>query len=194
MPLDREVEIKIPVSHNEFYFVREMIQNSKTATFLDKTAQTDHYYIPAHRNFVGVKYPFEWLRVGERGSKIILNYKHFHPENQEKFTHCDEFSTEIENGEQLTKILLALDFKKIITVEKTREAYLYDNFFEVALDKVKDLGFFVEIEAKKDFGGVDATRYEVSALASKLMLNPWKADLRGYPYLMMVQKGLIKTD
>ncbi|MFH1332524.1 MAG: class IV adenylate cyclase [archaeon] len=194
MPLDREVEIKIPVSHNEFYSVREMIKNSKTASFIDKSTQIDHYYVPAHRNFVGVKYPFEWLRVGVRGGKTIVNYKHFYPENEEKFTHCDEFSTEIENGEQLTKIMLALNFKKIVTVEKTREAYLYDNIFEVALDKVKDLGFFVEIEAKKDLGGVWATRYEISALACKFMLNPSKADLRGYPYLMMAQQGLIKRD
>ncbi|GEM_PF-3640113 len=49
----------------------------------------------------------------------------------------------------LEKIFSALDFKKLITVDKKREVYLYKNEFEIAFDEVKNLGYFIEIEAKK---------------------------------------------
>jgi adenylate cyclase class IV len=42
----------------------------------------------------------------------------------------------------------------LITINKEREVYNFGNEFEISFDKVKGLGYFVEIEAKKDFGGV----------------------------------------
>lgn len=192
MTLDVEVEIKIPVTYKQFWNTFEMIRYPP-AEYLGRSSHIDRYYVPAHRNFIDVEHPFEWLRVREMDGKAILNYKHFHPENQKIFKYCDEFETGIENRDQLTKILLALDFEEIVTVKKTRKAFLYAYDFEVALDDVSELGHFVEIESKKDFGGVDLTRIEVGDIARRLMLDPLQADHRGYPYLLMVKKGLIKS-
>ena len=64
--------------------------------------------------------------------------------------------------------------------------------FEIALDKVKDLGLFIEIEAIKDFGSVEKTRRELFEFAKSLGINVKNVDKRGYPYLLMRKRGLIK--
>lgn len=58
----------------------------------------------------------------------------------------EEFVVEVGSGEALEEILLRLGFTRTAVVEKTRETYRVEGTF-VALDEVKDLGFFVEIEA-----------------------------------------------
>lgn len=109
-------------------------------------------------------------------------------------THCDEFETEVTNRGRLEKILASLNFQTLITVHKERTTYRYQDEFEIALDTVKDLGNFIEIEALKDFGGITATRKAVEEFAKNLGLNLANQDLRGYPYLLMKKFGLIKSD
>jgi adenylate cyclase class 2 len=47
----------------------------------------------------------------------------------------------------MRKILLALNFRPIVTVDKTRRRWVFEDY-EVALDKVVGLGDFVEVEYK----------------------------------------------
>jgi len=185
-----EIEIKIPLDEDTFFKVKEMLK--KTAKFVKKSHQIDDYFTPAHRNFVEPEYPFEWLSIRKRGNKAIVNYKHWYPENAEVATHCDEFETEIKNPDQLDKIFSVLDLKKLVTVEKEREVYNYNDELEVSLDIVKELGYFIEIESIKDFGTVDATREKLFGFAKNLGIDVSKTDKRGYPYLLMKKKGLIK--
>lgn len=185
-----EIEIKIPLDEDTFFKVKEEIK--EIAKFEKSSYQIDDYFTPAHRNFVGPKFPFEWLRIRKRSNKVILTYKHYYPENAEITTYCDEFETEIKDKEQLEKIFSALDFKKLVTVEKEREVYVYNNEFEISLDIVKNLGYFIEIESMKDFGSVGTTRKKLSEWAKTLGIDISKTDKRGYPFLIMKKKGLIK--
>ena len=187
---DVEIEIKIALDKGMLLKLKENLKN--VAAFTKKSHQTDEYFTPAHRNFVEPKFPFEWLSIRKRGDKTILNYKHWHPEDAEIRTHCDEFETETENSEQLNKMFAALNFKKLVTVEKEREVFVYNDEFEIALDAVKELGYFIEIEAIKDFGGIEATRKKLFEFAKNLGIDGLKTDERGYPYLLMKRKGLIK--
>jgi len=187
---DKEIEIKISLGKKSFLGIEKKIL--KIAKFKNKSHQVDEYFTPAHRNFVKPKFPYEWLRIGERGNQVLITYKHFYPENAEKHIYCDEYETKIEDIEALGKIFTALNFKKLITVDKKREIYLYKNEFEISLDKVKDLGYFIEIEAKKDFGGIRRTRQRLFKFARELVLDLSKMDERGYPFLLMKKRGLIK--
>lgn len=186
---DIEVEIKIPLERKMFLSVRRKVRGM--AKFIKTTTQSDEYFTPAHRNFVKPKYPFEWFSIRSRGDKTTLNYKHFHPENVKSHTHCDEFQTEVGDLKQLEKIFSALDLKSLVVVEKEREVYKYRDEFEIALDKVGGLGYFVEIEAVKDFGGIDKTRKKISEFAKVLGIDNIKPDERGYPYLLMAKRGLL---
>lgn len=187
---DTEIEIKIKLDENSFLKIKEMVEN--TAKFVKKVRQVDEYFTPAHRNFVEPKFPFEWLSIRERGGKAILNYKHFLPEDAEVHTHCDEFETELANPGAMRKIFSALDFKKLVAVDKEREVYTYEDEFEIALDVVKELGYFIEIETMKDFGTVEEARKKLFDFARILGVDVSNPDLRGYPYLLMEKNGLVK--
>lgn len=187
---DIEIEIKVPVEKEVFLKVKEEVK--KIARFVKKSKQVDDYFTPKHRNFVEPRFPFEWLSVRERDGTFILNYKHFHPENVEVMTHCDEFETEVKSKDKLEKIFSALDLRKLVTVKKKREVFVYNDEFEIALDDVTDLGYFVEIETIKDFGSVEVAREKLMEFFKKLGIDTSKADKRGYPYLLMEKKGLIK--
>ncbi len=185
-----EVEIKIELSKSAFFQAKETLKT--VATFVKKNHQLDKYFIPAHRNFIKPEFPFEWLSIRTRGDAAILSYKHWYQENTKVATHCDEFETKIENQEQLEKMFNALDITPLINVEKEREIYHYNDEFEISLDIVKELGYFIEIESLKDLGGIDITRMRLFEFAKSLGIDASQPDLRGYPYLLLKKKGLIK--
>ncbi len=188
---DTEIEIKIKIDEDTFSRVKEKLR--KTAEFKKKSQQVDDYYMPKHRNFLEPKIPYEWLRIGIRGGKTILNYKHYYINKEAGTgTHCDEIEIEIQDVEQLRKLFAALNFRKLVTVDKEREIYMYGDGFEIALDRVRDLGCYVEIEAKKDLGSVEETRKKLFELAGNLGVDASNLDKLGYPYALMQKKGLIK--
>lgn len=187
---DTEIEIKISLTEREFENIKEKIKT--IAEFVKKSQQADEYFTPVHRNFIEPNFPFEWLSIRKRGEKTILNYKHFYPENAVTATHCDEFETEIKDKERLKKIFHVLDLKSLITVEKEREVYVHKDEFEIALDTVKELGHFIEIEAIKDLGSVEITREKLFEFAKNLGIDISKTDKRGYPFLLLKKNGFIK--
>lgn len=70
---DVETEIKIKITKDEYDVLSNfMKQNAK---FIKESNQVDTYYQPTYRKFLNDKEINEWLRIGERGNKKILNYK-----------------------------------------------------------------------------------------------------------------------
>lgn len=180
-----EIEIKIPVSETKFFEIKEKLKAS--AKFIKHTEQKDKYYTPSHRDFILEKYPFEWLSIRERGGKNTLNYKHYYPERAETNTHCDEYETEITDLKQVEKILKALNFNELVTVNKKRDTYELGTF-EIALDTVEELGYFIEVEATKHEDTIEKTRNALFEFAKTLGLKNEEADKQGYPYLIMKKK------
>ncbi len=182
---DIEIELKYPLLNLE-----------QVAEFLDLNAQSkiknilqrDIYYIPAHRNFLDFEYPFEWIRLRQTDKGAQLNYKHFYPENVKKTDYCDEFQTKIENIEAMQKIFKSLDFKEIIIVEKNRDIWEYKDV-EIAIDKVKDLGNFIELEAQNYFEDPKAGKEYLYSVVKELNAQIGEEDLRGYPFRMLEKKG-----
>lgn len=185
---DIEIEIKVPLDKDEFLSIQEKLK--KVAEFLKQEQQVDDYFTPVHRNFLKPEFPFEWLRLRKCDCSSSVTYKRYYPEHEEVHTHCDEFETEVSDVEKLRKIFDSIDVKKLVTVDKARVAFIYGDF-EIVLDDVKELGYFVEIEALKDFGGVEATRQKIFDVAREFGIDVSKCDLRGYPNLLMRKKGLL---
>ncbi len=185
-PNNQEIELKFAISSSDFQ--RLLASLPQKATFVKKNSQIDTYYNAPDHNFLAPQHPHEWLSVRKRGSKIILNYKHFHPEGEEVFTHCDEYESEV--SEQMESILKALNFRELVTVDKERTTFVTEDF-EIALDNVKGQGYFIEIEALKIFNSVEETRVKLFEFAQSLGLDTSKPDNRGYPYLLLEKKGLL---
>lgn len=81
------------------------------------------------------------------------------------------------------KILKKLDFKEAFTVKKNREVYSYNNFV-ICLDKVEQLGNFIEIEKKiNSEDKIEEIKEDCLALLEKIAPGA-KVENRKYGDLM----------
>lgn len=170
-----ETEIKIKISEKEYNKLINFFENN--AKFLTENRQLDTYYQPTYRKFLNNKEINEWLRIGKRGNKKILNYKNWHDH-----MYCDEYEVEIDNSENLDKIFNILGLEEIVVVDKQRKTYLYLNKYEVALDYVKKLGYFIEIEVKNYSKNPIDEYNDLLKLAKRLNLSLNNIDKKGYPF------------
>lgn len=181
-----ETEIKIKLTEKEYKDLELFMKEN--ATFLNENRQIDTYYQPKNHNFVNKtmieskEKIREWLRIGKRGNKIIVNYKNWYD------TFCDEYEVEINDEKNLEKIFTALEIEKIIEVDKIRKKYYYLEKYEVALDFVKDLGHFIEIEVKKYTKEPTEEYASLLRIIKNLHLNLDNLDKRGYPYYLLENK------
>lgn len=184
-----EVEIKLPLSKQQFLKIKKKLE--KIAKFVKSSHHEDDYYTPSDRSFLEPKYPYEWLTIRNRDGAVKFNYKHWYPEGVKYTTHCDEYEVGVGDGNLLAKILKALRFKKFISVEKKRLVFNYKGKLEVALDEVKNLGYFIEVEAMDDLGGPNNTHKELVKFTKSLGLTGTKTVPGGYAAELMRRKGLL---
>ena len=179
---DIETEIKVKISEKEYKELIQLLKNK--AKFIKESRQLDTYYQPTYRKFLNDKEINEWLRIGERGNKKILNYKNWHDN-----MYCDEYEVEIDKSDNLDKIFNILGLEKIAIVDKDRKTYFYLNKYEIALDYVKELGYFIEIEVKKYTENPIDEYNNLLKIAKSLKLNLDNIDKKGYPYHMIYKNN-----
>ena len=85
----------------------------------------------------------------------------------------------------LKKIFKVLGLEEIAYVDKIRRIYKYKDKYEISLDIVKELGYFVEIEIKKYNKDLSLEYDELLKVAKIFGLNLNNIDRRGYPYYMV---------
>lgn len=176
-----ETEIKIQLTKKEFDDLNILME--KEAKFIRENCQNDTYYQPIHKPFLNDVKIKEWLRIGKRGNKKIINYKNWYDD------YCDEYEVEIDDDDNLRKIFKALGLESIAVVDKVRKIYLYLNKYEVALDEVKDLGYFVEIEVKKYDNEITQEYSDLLKLAKNLGLDLNNIRKQGYPYYLIYKNN-----
>lgn len=144
------VEVEIKVKIDNFEEIKKKV--SSVGKLVKSIKQIDDYYIPYQRDFFAHKpQPVEHLRIRTNPDKIVFEYtRTINLKADGDYDFAEEYETEISNVEEFKKILEFLDFKKIVTIEKQREYWMCGNI-EVVLDYIKDLGYFIEAEAKGDF-------------------------------------------
>lgn len=131
-----ETEIKLKVGELEYNRILSLIKDKSVYLGTEKQSATYYSQYNKPKND-------EFLRIRSENGKNILNYKKRHNK------YCDEYEVVIDNQDNLKKIFELLNFKEIALVDKERIKYLYQDKYEIAFDKVKDLGLFIEIEVKK---------------------------------------------
>ncbi|HOI71263.1 MAG TPA: class IV adenylate cyclase [Methanobacterium sp.] len=106
--------------------------------------QKDIYFNAPHKNYIQTD---EALRIREipedNGSKFILTYKGAKLDNESKTRR--EIEVVVNDGERTVSLLENLDFNPVRTVRKDRTIYSHEDY-TITLDKVYDVGNFVEIE------------------------------------------------
>lgn len=183
-----EIEVKIPVNLKDFKRIQRHLK--KVAKLTGTHREIDKYLNSPHRDFLKSKHPTEYLRLRDQDGAYFLTYKKYHFSRPGQKTHADEYETRIEDLKQLERIFSVLNFKNFLTVDKRRQTFRYLDKFEIDLDIVADLGYFVEIEALADLGGINETHRQVAELARELDLDTKKADQDGYVLLLMKKRSL----
>jgi len=179
-----EVEIKIEIEN--FEEIRRRV--AKRGKLIKSINQIDEYYIPCQRDFFAAKpHPTEWLRIRTNPDKTIFEYDiSVNKDAAGRQEYAKEYETGITNPIEFKKILKFLDFKKVVEVNKERQYWDCGNI-EVALDRVKNLGDFIEAEAKGDF----QTTAEARTVCVKFLEDLGFANidhseiLTGYPVLYL---------
>ena len=180
----KNVEIEIQVNIENSNPLIDFLE--KNANFKAKTHQIDEYFSPAHRNFVAVRPVNEWLRLRNSNGKYSINYKNWHREKNGKSHYCDEYETEIKNFAQFKNILNILNFKPLVKVDKIRKIWTYKDY-EIAVDSVKGLGDFVEIEYIGKDKKVDSKKVtrEMMNFLKDIGCGKIKRNYVGYPFLSL---------
>ena len=179
---DVEIEIQVSIENNKplINFLE------KNADFKKESHQIDEYFSPTHRNFVEARPLKEWLRLRDSGGKYSINYKNWHYDKDGKGHHCDEYEAKIEDLNQLKKILDVLNFKPLVKVDKIRKTWVYKDY-EIAVDSVKGLGDFVEIEYIGREEKVDPKKIteEMINFLKSVGCGQIKRNYVGYPFQLL---------
>jgi adenylate cyclase class 2 len=146
--------------------------------------QVDTYYNAPHRDFLGTEVVSEWLRIRTDGCGGSLNFKRFHPVEAVAKTHADEFETGVDDVEAVRRLLAALDFRPLVTVEKTRVAYRLPDV-EVVFDHVVGAGDFVELEYKGEADDVTDATLRLDRVIASLGVELGAPVDRGYPHMLL---------
>jgi len=187
MSNDGNKEIEIQVQIEKSTKLKAFLK--KEAKFIGKKHQIDKYFSPAHKNYIKIRPVDEWLRLRDSSGAFSINYKYWHHDLDHKSQYCDEYETGIESLEQAENIFKALDIKNVAIVDKTRKLYLYKKY-EIAIDSIKGLGDFVEIEYKGKLGKLkpeDITEEMVKFLKS-FNVGKISRNYVGYPFQILFPK------
>ena len=177
-----EIEIQVTVE-NKDNLIKFLEEN---ALFKLVTRQVDEYLNAPDRDFLSVRPVTEWLRLRQTREAALMTYKkaHYTPEGECHFR--DEFETTIGDIDQARKILLALGYTPLVTVDKIRKTWRYQEY-EVALDEVQDLGLFVEVEYKgEDLKDPKLITDQMVEFLKQAGCGKIKRNYSGYPYILLL--------
>ena len=177
--MKKEVELQIIIK-NPKEVKKKLIKFGK---FVGLRKQIDKYFVPPCRDFFAKEPPIEYLRIRFEKGKNHLNYSFLHFGKDGWLKVTDEYETLINKPEIVEEIFRKIGLIPKITVIKTRKYFDCGNF-EVTLDKVKGLGNFMEIEAKKNLGSIGKTRKACLDFLNKLNIKYEMRPQMGYPRML----------
>lgn len=150
--------------------------------------QNDIYFSPIHFPFFGSEIDNECLRLRVLGNKNILSYKKFIPATADEPSHCIEHELEVSDIEKVKLILNDLRIEEEFTLKKERKTFIYKKDIEISLDKVDDLGFFIELEIINQ-ENINDSLNEINNFIKKFKITESMRNYDGYSYLLFNEKN-----
>jgi len=183
----QNIEIEIQVNIENSKPLMDFLE--KNAEFISEEHQIDEYFSPTHRDFIEARPVKEWLRLRDSGGKYSMNYKNWYFNKKGGSNYCDEYETRLENLNQVRKILGILNFRFLVRVDKLRKIWKYKDY-EIAVDSVKNLGDFVEIEyiGKNENIRPEIITQEMIDLLKEINCGKIKRNYVGYPFQLLFPK------
>lgn len=183
-----EIEVKLQIESEQYhnllkYFKKECSKHTRKE-------QHDVYFSPENPSFFGGDIDDECIRIRIQKDKYILCYKKIFWGENESDIHIAEYETEVSNLEATTNILKGVRINKICEVKKNRDSFIYKDIFEISLDEVKGLGYFIEVEIYDKNIPVKEANQLLLEFISEMHLDITKRNLKGYSYLMYEKNNM----
>lgn len=180
--MNQEIEIKIQIT-NPAELEQKILEENE---FIKKRKQTDKYFVPKNEDWFEKRPVSKFMRVRYEDGRHHLNYTDAKYDDKTVLLTSEEYEINIENPETAEELLERLGYILKVTVTKIRKYFENENF-EIVLDNIAELGDFIEIEAKKDFGGAEKTRQACFDFAKELKIefDQSKYKSRGYPNMIL---------
>lgn len=186
-----EVEMKFAVTDPVGF---ESRLRSHGAIFRDAVSQLDRYFNHPCRDFAVTD---EAVRLRRVGGAVELTYKGPRIDEATKtrrecslpLPSAESSSAATATVEAWTEVLAALGFRPVAEVAKERRTLLLDwqgHRVEVAIDAVRDVGSFVELEMLAEESGVGSARESLIGLARSLGLEA--SERRSYLELLLAAR------
>lgn len=184
---NKEIEIKICLDESNYFRLIDMLKH--TAVFRAEKHQIDTYYSPQNDSFYhgGDR----CLRVRTEDGNTLLSYKRIYGEHTDQ-RYIEEYETHIESYKIMDQILRALHYRREIIVDKHRIEYSTNTGFLVALDKVVDLGYFVEIENQNESDALEKRNRDLLDFVRQLGLDTSNRNEEGYSNMLFKKNHLFE--
>ena len=183
---DYEVELKFPIT-DPSAVLRQL--QSLGAVTQGEVQQTDRYFSHPVRQFAQTD---EAFRLRSEGEANCLTYKG--PLLDRETKTRQEIELDVAGGAEAAQrawaLLRALGFEDVYSVHKIRQTLTLNRngrAFTLAIDRVADLGEFLEIETLADASTWEAARDDALNLATELQLP--HSERRSYLQMLLEQQG-----
>lgn len=144
-----EVEVLVMIKENK---AKEVLAKLKAiAGYISQTKVEDvYFYDPKRKNLQPDKdlAIYECFRLRKKGEKNYMTYKVDKFDDNNKWLYSDENEIEVDNYATAKEIILRLGLKELVIVDMTKY-YFETELYTIALEIVKNLGAFLEVESKK---------------------------------------------
>lgn len=180
----REIEVKAQIADPNA--IRVQLENLG-CTFSEAVRQEDAIYTDPAIPFEVFQSNINLLRIRKEGEKIIFTLKRPQKNEQDAIEH----ETEIKNRDEMDAILRLIGLEERVKVTKTRQKAKYKNY-EICLDNVEDLGFFIEVETFSDTRDPIEIQEEIFQFLLSLGIKKVDRVREGYDTLVYVKNKKIE--
>ncbi len=187
--MSKEIEIRNELFNKEE--VMKFFEEKGIVSVKDKHQIDTYYDNPKDSFFKNPDHVTKWIRIREENGNLSFNYKHWLPEDAEICTYCEEEEYDINSKEEMSVYLkkfgFGTNFVPFIVVDKLRRCFLYKSC-EIAIDNVKDLGVYIEIEYKGKSDKIDEVKTLLNETLVEIGAKVGPADYKGYAYNILKRK------
>lgn len=165
----KEVEVLMQIHRGE---ERLETRLREVAQFVGEIAVDDQYYFDPLRRaeyFSSSGRFVSSFRLRKKDEKAQVTHKKDHFDQAGAWTYSDELETEVGDYDTFQQLIEALGFEKLVRLEMVKKTFLTD-IYEIVLEEAKDLGIFLEVEAKTipDGTDIDAVKNKIRAFIQEL--------------------------
>ncbi len=177
-----EVETKVRIKNVSV--LRKKIQ--KIARLEKKEKRADDYFA-LKRKIRRHGYPKKAFRIRHAGNKYQINFKKWLKKYWDDYIVVkEEFEFETDHPDEFLALMFDLGFKQWLKKFKSSESYLYkkDKRIIIEINKVKHLGYFMEIEYLCQLSEMKKAKRKIMNVLKELEIKKQEVDNTGYTKML----------